>query len=221
MTDRIINSVPFYRVLVLFYFSYAALYFFKLPNHILEPCLFSLFCFAIFSMTYAYPALFKIDLWSINDQAIGITLHSTLFILMIMTVIKYLVIPSDQNLFSGRLLISFNTHMEKENILYLLAYSISCPFQEWFARGIIQKSLTDYFMTQYRACLSILLSSILFAMYHSYMSLPMVGFALLLGMYWGILYHRYRCLFSLSISHSVVGIWALYILGFDEILYGL
>jgi membrane protease YdiL (CAAX protease family) len=134
---------------------------------------------------------------------------------MLIAFYKHAYLPH-QPVFSGRLLNP--TFSLPQMILYLLAYAISCPVQEFFARGIIQKALFNIY-PKYKGAYSIFMASMLFALLHIYISPKMVALALILGLYWGTLYHYFRNLLAITLSHLLIGIWTLYLVGFDQFIY--
>lgn len=111
----------------------------------------------------------------------------------------------------------FNWHTY---FLFMFLYIIFCPVQEFIVRGCIQSSLQNLMdgtqnSVKWKA---IIISNLLFASVHSHTSL---GFALstfIPGIFWGWLYARQNSLIGVSVSHCLVGVWAAFIVGFQNII---
>lgn len=101
----------------------------------------------------------------------------------------------------------------------LSGYIVFVPIQELIVRSGIQSALQKFltgskFKTKWSA---IILSNILFAGGHSHIS---AGFALSVfvpGIFWGWLYAKQNSLIGVSISHILIGVWAAFIVGFENI----
>lgn len=105
-------------------------------------------------------------------------------------------------------------------ILSMIAYGIFCPIQEFICRGCIQtsfQSLIDGSANKIK-WEAIFISNLLFASAHAHTS---TGFALatfIPGFFWGWLYYRQKSLVGVSISHILIGIWAAFIVGFQNMV---
>ncbi|PRQ09122.1 cyclic nucleotide-binding domain-containing protein [Enhygromyxa salina] len=100
-----------------------------------------------------------------------------------------------------------------------LGYVVFLALQELCVRGALQSSLAAVFEADPRGVtLAIVLSNGLFAALHAHVSpyLAIVTFAA--GLVWGALYARHRSLLGVVISHVLVGMWALRVLGLGELL---
>lgn len=108
----------------------------------------------------------------------------------------------------------------KTYFLSLLGYAVFCPVQEFIVRGCVQSSLQNLLdgtatMVKWRA---IIISNVLFASTHAHTSLGFSLMAFIPGVFWGWLYHRHRSLIGVSLSHILIGVWAAFIVGFENIL---
>ena len=113
-------------------------------------------------------------------------------------------------LFSGRL---SQSPLQSHYLLQLAIYVTLIPVQEFIARGVIQGSLQE-FLTGRRCTLkAILISNLLFSTFHLFVSPYFALASFLPGMFWGWLYSRQRSLIAVSASHTLIGIWALYLVG--------
>lgn len=206
----------FFALLILTYGTLACLYCFDFPNYVIEPLIFFLFIIFISGCYFHYPQLFCWQEWRFDLKSMFITLITSFLICLFILTYKHFHCFYDETLFDGRLYQLHPTQLSKQ-VIFLLAYVISCPFQECFARGMIQKAFTAM-LPKRSATLSILFASVLFACLHIYIGHLMVIFSFMLGLYWGILYYLYRNLLALTFSHLIIGIWALYVVGLDKLL---
>ena len=91
----------------------------------------------------------------------------------------------------------------------LLAYVVFIPFQELIYRGGLQGAL-EHFLSGPRAkWQAIFASNIIFSAAHLYISPGFSLVAFFTGLFWGWLYARQKGLIGVSVSHILLGIWAL------------
>jgi CRP-like cAMP-binding protein len=116
--------------------------------------------------------------------------------------------------FGGIALFEAETLLVLEIVAY---YAVLMPLQELCVRGGLQTSLEFVFIGHpRRVLLAIVLANAAFALLHLHMS-PYFGVMALmvfvLGLPLGWLYARHRSLLGVSLSHVIVGVWALRVLG--------
>jgi CRP-like cAMP-binding protein len=117
---------------------------------------------------------------------------------------------------------------ESETLLVLeivVFYAVLMPLQELYVRGGLQTSLEDIFVRHpRRQVLAIVLSNAAFALLHLHVSpfFAVMGVVVfLLGLPWGWLYARHGSLLGVALSHVLVGLWALRVLGFGSLFEAL
>ena len=114
------------------------------------------------------------------------------------------------DLFSGRLT---QSPVNGIYLLQLAIYIALAPVQEFIVRGVLQGSLQEFLTGRHVRLKAVLISNLLFATFHLYLS-PQYAVAVFLpGLVWGWLYTRHRTLIGVSVSHMLVGVWTLYVLG--------
>lgn len=187
----------------------------------------SMFCYFIISMMLksGYPLkTFGITLENWRKSVIEAVIYTLPFLLLIMG-IKYtliLTVPRLNNIPLFDPTAIFKSAAEVDMKVYfaaLFGYIIFVPIQELIVRSGIQSALQKFlsgskFKTKWSA---IILSNILFAGGHSHIS---AGFALsvfLPGIFWGWLYAKQNSLIGVSVSHILIGVWAAFIIGFENI----
>jgi len=94
----------------------------------------------------------------------------------------------------------------------LLVYVALVPLQEFIIRGVLQSSLRRYLVGPRAALWAVLLSNGVFGFCHLHISAGFGLVAAVPGLYWGWLYDRQRSLLGASLSHALVGAWALFAL---------
>ncbi|WP_162264091.1 cyclic nucleotide-binding domain-containing protein [Legionella waltersii] len=105
-------------------------------------------------------------------------------------------------------------------LISILLYSVFTPAQEFVVRGCIQTSLQHlldgpHAQVKWKA---IFISNLIFASAHSHLSM---GFALstfIPGIFWGWLFYRQKSLIGVSISHFLIGVWAVFFVGIQSII---
>ena len=97
----------------------------------------------------------------------------------------------------------------------MIAYALFTPAQEFITRGALQSSLQMFVGDETRGKLwsAILLSNLMFAAAHSHTSFGLAVAVLVSGLFWGWLYAKQRSLLGVSVSHFLIGVWALFIVG--------
>lgn len=120
---------------------------------------------------------------------------------------------------STHALFDLSTHPEAHfplslDIAELGLYLVFVPIQELIARGALQSSFQILLVGPHKTLWAIILSNILFSVTHLHLSIT-IGLATIIpGLFWGWLYSRQGSLVGVIISHLIVGIWALFIVGF-------
>lgn len=93
-------------------------------------------------------------------------------------------------------------------------YILLALVQEIMARGVMQGVLTKFYATwKYKHLLAILLSNALFAASHLHISLTFAVVTFFTGCLWGIQYVYQKSIIGVWISHAIVGLFGLRILG--------
>jgi len=106
----------------------------------------------------------------------------------------------------------------QQTVLYWLGLNagywfIAVPIQELLTRGVLQGLFEHFFIGKHKILISILLSNLIFSTLHIYFS-PVIGIIVFIGgVYFGWVYSRSHNLISSSISHAVLGTWALSVVG--------
>ncbi|MBX3708893.1 MAG: cyclic nucleotide-binding domain-containing protein [Gammaproteobacteria bacterium] len=144
------------------------------------------------------------------------------FIMLGIVVLYKLVLLHYNSRFSGRHLFDFTLNLgpgRDKPISFLYGTLIIClyllfvPMQELLARGALQSSFQVLLIGRYKTLWAILLSNLLFSVLHTHVSF---GFGLIVyipGLFWGWLYARQKTLIGPTISHLIVGAWAVFIVG--------
>jgi membrane protease YdiL (CAAX protease family) len=112
---------------------------------------------------------------------------------------------------------SFNLTSQTDSFevkfLVISLYLVCVPIQELVVRGALQSTMQEVLVGRYNTFWAIILSNLLFSDVHTYIS---IGFGLLVflpGLFWGWLYSRHRNLIGVSVSHIIVGAWAIFVVG--------
>ncbi len=93
------------------------------------------------------------------------------------------------------------------------AYAVFVPFQELLIRGVGQGLLRS-FLTSPRAGIEANVgANAIFLSAHLYISIQMSVVAFICGLYWGWMFERQRSLVGASVSHLLVGLFALQFVG--------
>jgi CRP-like cAMP-binding protein len=105
-------------------------------------------------------------------------------------------------------------------LLFNLAYvGVIVPLQEFISRGLLQGLLERFIESKHRTLLAIVISNLVFAAFHLYISIGVAVLTLLLGACLGWLYTRTRNLLGPCVAHAITGVWALTIVRLQPMLF--
>jgi membrane protease YdiL (CAAX protease family) len=107
-------------------------------------------------------------------------------------------------------------------VLSIFIYVLVCPAQEFFTRSGLQTALHGFLpRTDGKPnWAAIVVSNLVFALAHTFIGFGFAVGAFVPGLFWGWLYDRQRSLPAVSLSHAIVGVYALQILGIQPIIGG-
>lgn len=106
----------------------------------------------------------------------------------------------------------------KLSLILILAYLVFTPIQEFIVRGTTQTVIAFSLHVKHKDFWAIILSNLAFAAYHMHLSMTFSLVAFFVGLFWGWMFYRQKSLVGPSISHAIIGIYALMVLGLNQIL---
>jgi CRP-like cAMP-binding protein len=143
----------------------------------------------------------------------------TIPILILVALYKWILIHTSPG-FAGHQVFEFNLSAEKFNRPYwtmlamLVVYVLLVPLQELMVRGALQGPLQELLISPRKNLWAILLSNLIFSTTHFHISLGIGLMVYLPGLFWGWLYARHKSLVGVTLSHQLLGVWALFVVGF-------
>lgn len=187
-----------------------------------------MFCVAvprIMQMTGFTAATFGLTLMNWR-RSVRESILFTVPVLGLITLLKYLLIVAvprheDLKLFDPLAGVRVDPESGESALLIWFATAlvyalVVVPIQELIARGALQGALEQFLAYKRKSLVAILISNLLFATAHLFMS-PMIALLTLVpGLYFGWLYARHRTLVGPCIAHFLVGFWALSVLGLES-----
>jgi CRP-like cAMP-binding protein len=99
-----------------------------------------------------------------------------------------------------------------EILMYGSAYCAFTPIQETIARGT-QASFQLFLTSRYKTAEAIVLSNMLFSATHLHVSIGLALAVFPIGLYWGWIFARQGSLVGSSVSHAILGVFGLLIVG--------
>lgn len=97
-------------------------------------------------------------------------------------------------------------------LLFGTAYCAFTPVQETIARGT-QASFQLFLTGRYKTVEAIILSNMLFSATHLHVSIGLALAVFPIGLYWGWIFARQGSLVGSSVSHAVLGVFGLFVVG--------
>lgn len=107
-------------------------------------------------------------------------------------------------------------------VLSMVIYALVCPAQEFFTRSGLHTAL-DRFLPRSDGrpnWSAIIVSNLVFALAHTFIGFGFAVAAFVPGLFWGWLYDRQRSLVGVTLSHALIGTFALQVLGVQPIIGG-
>ncbi len=99
-------------------------------------------------------------------------------------------------------------------ILIVAIYVSFCFIQEMIFRGAIQNSLIHFLTGPFAKTRVVFTTTlIVFAAHLHLKSLILPLLVILPNIFWCLLYYKYRSLLGVTVSHMIIGVWVLFILG--------
>ena len=157
------------------------------------------------------------------DNGIKNTVEAILWtipFIIFITLSKWFYIYSNPELTQAKLfsLPIINSGSIPFQLIITIVYILFTFVQEFIARGAILGSLLYFLEGRGAYTKAVLLSTLSFTSHH--LHLPSFTFAIVVflpGLFWGIMFIRQRSLVGVTVSHALIGVWALKILGFHDI----
>ncbi|MBS0628956.1 MAG: cyclic nucleotide-binding domain-containing protein [Verrucomicrobia bacterium] len=98
-------------------------------------------------------------------------------------------------------------------LLNSLVYCLFVPIQEIMARGALQGPMEKFLAGKSRVWTSIIISNLIFSSAHVFLSEQIALLVLIAGIFFGWLYSRTPNLIGVIVSHCMVGVWGLNVVG--------
>lgn len=101
-----------------------------------------------------------------------------------------------------------------------LIYAATCPVQELIVRGCLQSALQSLIDgPRWRVVsVAVLTSNLLFATTHSHLNFAFAVTVFVPGLYWGWLRSRHETILGVTVSHALIGLFTLYVMGTGGLL---
>ncbi|MFO3423173.1 cyclic nucleotide-binding domain-containing protein [Legionella pneumophila serogroup 1] len=190
---------------------------------VLSICLISIFAVAILiamhftGLPYSRFGITAKDWGKTTLEALAFTIPIMLFVLIIKV---FFIIGIDHldntPIFSGTKRFLVNNEVDWEYYFAMIfLYSLFAPIQELMARSALQSTFFHFLPGEklFRQWNGIFLSNLIFATMHTHLGLTFASLTFIAGLFWGWLFHRQKSLLGVSVSHVILGVWSLFIVG--------
>lgn len=95
----------------------------------------------------------------------------------------------------------------------IILYCIHAVMQEFIARGCIQGGLHQFITGRFSAITAIFVATMMFSVFHLMMDMRFALLTIIPGLFWGYLFYKERNVLAVSISHILIGVAAIFVLG--------
>ncbi|WP_216829634.1 cyclic nucleotide-binding domain-containing protein [Alkalihalobacterium elongatum] len=104
-------------------------------------------------------------------------------------------------------------------LITIIVYILFSVVQEFIARAGLQSAFYRFLPgSKGNHLKSVILSNLLFAMAHSHIGTLFALSAFIPGLFWGWMFARQKSFVGVCVSHMLIGIWVIFILGFTEFI---
>jgi CRP-like cAMP-binding protein len=97
-------------------------------------------------------------------------------------------------------------------------YALHAPLQEYLVRGTLQSPLQQFLGGTGGHWSPIIASNLIFSAFHLYISFGFALVTFLPGLFWGWLYARHGTLIGVSVSHILLGLWTVFVVGIEGVV---
>jgi CRP-like cAMP-binding protein len=97
-------------------------------------------------------------------------------------------------------------------------YAFHAPLQEFLVRGALQSPLQQFLGGAGGHWSPIIASNLIFSAFHLYISLGFALVTFLPGLFWGWMYARHGTLVGVAVSHILVGLWTVFVVGIEGVV---
>lgn len=186
--------------------------------------------FVIFIMAMVKHMGYSMRVCGVNKDNWRISLKesilATMIFIILITVLKKLLM--DFHILPVKTLLDFHSmipiQVVSDSTFYvwlvssMLVYSLFAVLQEFITRGVIQGMLQDFLAFKHSKWVANLTATTVFAASHTHLSAVFALVVIFPSLLWGWLYSRHRTLIGPSVSHILIGLWAIFALGIQELL---
>ena len=182
---------------------------------------FGIFLFIMVLHTKEPLSLFGFNLNNWPRYIVQTIVYSIMFCILI-TLLKWYITESvlalrDIPIFDHGNLVHMGMHGKFHGlfiVLLALIYVLFVPLQAFIVNGAVQSSIIHFVHFKQAKLLSVFSSTLLFAAMHVSIDFFFAVCMLIPGVFWAILYARQQSLLGVMVSHAIIGIYGLYLLGY-------
>lgn len=150
-------------------------------------------------------------------RALRYTIPTTLAFIGAMFLFKWVMTHLAPDMFGTEVMAGYESDNASIGVgLMILLYGIHATMQEFIARGCIQGGLHQFVTGKRAAVTSIFVATMMFSVFHLMMDFNFALLTIIPGVFWGYLFYRERNVWSVAISHIMIGVTAFFILGMGQ-----
>lgn len=153
-------------------------------------------------------------------RVVAQSLVYTMPILLLVVIVKWIFIRflaenSEMDLIHARTLLAAGDYASlRKDLLGSLVYvALIVPVQEFIARGAMQSLLQHFLTGPHHLFWAVISSNLMFSVAHLFMSPQFAFVSFFFGLFWGSLFARQGSLIGPVVSHALVGVWGLNVVG--------
>lgn len=150
--------------------------------------------------------------WRGSKQAIIESLSVSFFFMMILILVKWALIKNVPS-FQNEALFKIISNHGADFVYTVIGYLIYSPIQEFIARGCLQSAFEQFLVGKHSKLMAIVLANLLFSSFYANISVAVSFSVFMMGFLWGWLYSRHHTLVGVILSHALLSIWIISIVG--------
>jgi len=145
--------------------------------------------------------------------AIKLTLAVSMFFIAGMFILKWAMITLAPETYGSKIISVYENDSSVPLAFIIVIYSMHAVMQEYIARACIQGGLHQFISGKGAAITAIVLATLMFSVFHLMLDMRLALLTIIPSLLWGFLFYRQRNFVAVAISHILIGIVAIFILG--------
>ena len=176
-----------------------------------------LFIYAVWSFIFLRQSGLPVAAFGLTmtnfKPAIKLGLTASAIFILGMFVLKWVQITWQPEYYGTDLITLYQNESDVPLWIIALLYCTHAVMQEFVARGCIQGGLHQFVSGKWAPLTAIVLATMMYSLFHLMLDMKYALLTIIPSLMWGLLFFKQRNLLAVAISHILIGLVAIFILG--------